>query len=432
MSCERPYDLIAVAFGDRPPDAEDHVAGCAECRAEIAALGAVREKLDSLPEIEPSTDFVARTRQAFLAATPEFKPAPSSTRAWRVIASPRWSWAIAVHAAAFLIAAVWFVYHLPVETPDPESIVPLLKGGPKPPPPPVTPDGKAAELLEAWDRALEKDPFRDLMGMRQIESVRRGNREAFGGGMTAKAVADGVRWLSTRQKENGSWNDDVRTTALAALALLTEGGARTPPIDRAAEFLRSKQDARGCVGETTADHAVAAAALVEMAVLGNDAVRRYAAEAALTHLIREQGADGAWGDAFTTAWATQALRLSVMLDSRAAVPALATADAAAGTHAWTKLMASPAPEPPAAATSTPLDRKLSSLLFGTLAMYQLGGDAWEAWNTVASARLVGAIGDDGAWPADYDLESPRPDAERATATAVLTLQTYYRYPRILP
>lgn len=425
MSCERPYDLTAYAFGDRAPDAEDHVAECADCRAELESLGGLRERLGSLPEIEPSPDFVTRTRQAFLAATPEFKPAPAKTRAWRIVTSPRWSWGIAVHAAVFLIAAVYFVYHMPGEPPlDPVLDMPL-KGEESP----VAPEGTAEELMNAWDRALEKDPFRDLMSHRHIESVRRGNREAFGGAMTAEPVSAGVRWLASNQDENGSWSDDVQTTALATLALLAENGVKAPEIDPAVAYLKSNMRADGRVGDTIADHAVASAALVEVAVLDNDPNRRHVAEAAVAHLIAEQGADGTWGEA--TPWATQALRLSLMLDSRAAVPALATADAAE-TDAWTAIVASPVPAKPEPANAIPLDRKLTSLLFGSLAMYQLGGEPWTAWNTVAPSRLLTAAGDDGAWPADYDLEAARPDSARATALAVLTLQTYYRYPRFLP
>jgi len=117
MSCDKPYDLIAFAFGASSPEVEDHLTDCGECRAELDELKGVRDRLGSLPEVAPEADFVTRTRQAFLDANPDFKSAPPKTRAWRVISAPTWSWAIVLHAAVFALAAIYFYFQLPQETP---------------------------------------------------------------------------------------------------------------------------------------------------------------------------------------------------------------------------------------------------------------------------------------------------------------------------
>ena len=70
--------------------------------------------------------------------------------------------------------------------------------------------------------------------------------------------------------------------------------------------------------------------------------------------------------------------------------------------------------------------------YGTLAMFRIGGGAWETWNESMKATLVPAQRPDGSWrPIDIYAERFAGDSERdrsySTALCVLSLEIYYRY-----
>jgi len=94
-------------------DVEEHLSGCAACRARVEDFGRVRSLLDELPAVEPSFGFDARVRQ-------------------RVAAEPRPSWfewfapqARFAFSAALLVAMTVWVVKLPsrhpVATPEPTT-----------------------------------------------------------------------------------------------------------------------------------------------------------------------------------------------------------------------------------------------------------------------------------------------------------------------
>ena len=71
------------------------------------------------------------------------------------------------------------------------------------------------------------------------------------------------------------------------------------------------------------------------------------------------------------------------------------------------------------------------LYYGTLAMFRIGGGAWDAWNTALKQSLLPAQRADGSWPpidvyARYARDDEH-DASYTTALAVLSLEVYYRY-----
>ena len=76
-----------------------------------------------------------------------------------------------------------------------------------------------------------------------------------------------------------------------------------------------------------------------------------------------------------------------------------------------------------------LDDAVSLQLMNSAA-FQIGGDTWNEWNQQIRAHLVDKQEDDGSFApgATYGANGGR---VVSTALAVLTLEVYYRYPRIL-
>lgn len=70
-----------------------------------------------------------------------------------------------------------------------------------------------------------------------------------------------------------------------------------------------------------------------------------------------------------------------------------------------------------------------SLHLVTRAMFQIGGSRWTEWNALVSGLLVDAQTDDGSF-APGPLYGANGGRVVSTALAVLTLEVYYRYPRI--
>ena len=67
--------------------------------------------------------------------------------------------------------------------------------------------------------------------------------------------------------------------------------------------------------------------------------------------------------------------------------------------------------------------------YGTLAMYQYGGPAWEQWNTVVRDTLVGEQRRDGRFAGSWDPKGPwggYGGRLYSTALSTLTLEVYYR------
>jgi hypothetical protein len=68
--------------------------------------------------------------------------------------------------------------------------------------------------------------------------------------------------------------------------------------------------------------------------------------------------------------------------------------------------------------------------YGTLALHQLGGDAWEEWNRHIRTTLVSAQRTDGPYEGSWDTRTrwgTSGGRVYTTALAALTLEVYYRY-----
>ena len=72
--------------------------------------------------------------------------------------------------------------------------------------------------------------------------------------------------------------------------------------------------------------------------------------------------------------------------------------------------------------------------YGTLAMYQHGGDAWTRWNNEARDEIVRRQVIEGhsagSWPPDESPYGTKGGRIYSTALATLSLEVYYRYLRL--
>jgi hypothetical protein len=127
MSCERYRDaLVDVAAGEAAPaPLETHLASCAACRDELAALwqslALADAELSGLPSAEPSAGLRARIRQAVAE-----DPAPSP---WRF----GWLWpAMAAAAVGGVALAAWPRHRPEVSAPQPPPRAAVVSPGPAP------------------------------------------------------------------------------------------------------------------------------------------------------------------------------------------------------------------------------------------------------------------------------------------------------------
>ena len=76
--------------------------------------------------------------------------------------------------------------------------------------------------------------------------------------------------------------------------------------------------------------------------------------------------------------------------------------------------------------------------YGTLGMFQMGGDYWKKWNEAIKPTLVNnqckggpldgtAADKDGSWDPIFDQDDTRSGRAYSTAVGALCLEVYYRY-----
>jgi len=320
-----------------------------------------------------------------------------------------------------------------------------------------------------------------------------------GGGSkeTEAAVRKAIDWLVKNQKPDGSWEAPeadcrVGVTGLAVLAFL--GAGHSPEskehgasIRKAFQFLRSVQDAEGCVGargeKYLYGHAIATAAFAE--ALAMSGVKDYEppGQRCVDFLVAAQNPGSGWrywaksgeSDTSVTAWAVQALWC-------AEHPSLNFPKAAYdGAMTWLNqvtdesgraayLPASGGPEEkfdlhPTPTAMSMISRRLitgvraeprlagGTLIlakdlprwdtraidfcywyFGSFALFKIDGPSgatWKAWNeALKTALLKNQLSegkDAGSWN-PVDRWSRFVDSRvYATAINALSLETYYRY-----
>jgi len=280
---------------------------------------------------------------------------------------------------------------------------------------------------------------------------------------------------------------DTALTGLSLLAYLGAGythveGKYAPVVAKGIDFLRRSQKADGDLrGESTAVgmycHSMATLALSEAYALTGDARLRLPVEKAVGFLVRARSSGGmAWryqpgaadSDTSILGWAVMALKSAKVVGIPIPPPTLA------GISAWLGKVATGRdgglarylPGKPESPTMTAeawacrqflelggpgraSDEAAAYLLrneseggefnvyylyYGTLAMYQHGGEAWSTWNArvrdqvVRRQQVKGHKA--GSWDPDDSQYGTYGGRIYGTALATLTLEVYYRFLRL--
>lgn len=304
-------------------------------------------------------------------------------------------------------------------------------------------------------------------------------------------IAAAIGWLRRRQSDDGHWLDPC-ATGLTLLAFLGAGethqsGTSTETIQFGLKYLRDRQDAEGCFVDKIGVHwlkddAVAALAMVESYGMSGSRALKEPAQRAVAFALNARSAASGWGkapggelDLETTAWMVMLAKSAQMseLDMKAAKPALDDAVAAIDRitdHATGRVSAvrGGGTLTDEAATAVGVLARLfaghtakddemivkgAALLadappmrepgrytdyvawyFGTLATFQVGGDAWQRWNAALKTAVVDRqrtddAGDDrGSWD-QGNADATSSDRVWATAFNLLSTEVYLRYER---
>jgi hypothetical protein len=285
------------------------------------------------------------------------------------------------------------------------------------------------------------------------------------------------------------WEADSALTGLALLTYLGAGythqdGKFATTVSKGLEFLLSQQKADGDLrGQSRAVgmycHAMATLALCEAYALSLDQRFRGPAERAISFLIQSRARDGqAWrylpgatvGDTSILGWVVMALKSAREVGLR--IPDLSQIDR--GTLLWLDRVATGSekglaryqPWEPVTPTMTaeawvcrqflgvggpgsasteaanyllqhPSDKGDSNYYYwyyGTLSMYQHGGEPWSRWNGQIRDRIVSLQRTSGhptgSWDPDDSIYGARGGRIYCTALAALSLEVYYRYLRL--
>jgi hypothetical protein len=283
------------------------------------------------------------------------------------------------------------------------------------------------------------------------------------------------------------WEADTALTGLSLLAYLGSGytqadGKYAETVAKGLDFLllqqRSDGDLRGrsrAVGLYC--HSMATLALCEAYALTGEERLRDPVERAVAFLVSARARDGlAWryapgapvGDTSVLGWVVMALKSAKVVG----IPV--SASVRTGTLTWLNRVASGSqqglaryqPNEPVTPTMTaeawvcrqflgvggpgPASSEAADYLlvhspnhdpynlyfwyYGTLAMYQHGGDSWTRWNTEVRDQVVRRQQTSGhkagSWDPDDSLYGAKGGRIYCTALATLTLEVYYRFLRL--
>ena len=283
------------------------------------------------------------------------------------------------------------------------------------------------------------------------------------------------------------WEADTALTGLALLTYLGAGytqfdGKYATTVGKGLDFLRAAQKSDGDLrGRSKAVgmycHAMATIAICEAYALTADPKLRGPAQRAIAFLVGSRAKDGmAWrympgaptGDTSILGWVVMALKSAKELG----IPVPPTVQA--GTLRWLDQIATGEnaglgryqttyPVTPTMTAEAWVCRQFLGVggpgaasneaaaflldhapksgtyniyywYYGTLAMYQHGGDAWTRWNAEARDEIVRRQVVDGhsegSWPPDESPYGTKGGRIYATTLATLSLEVYYRYLRL--
>jgi len=215
----------------------------------------------------------------------------------------------------------------------------------------------------------------------------------------AKAVRWGLRYLMTEQKDDGSFGAGVRGDAIATLALceaywMTRNPRyRKPAQDALNSLARARRPRSGWQDLITTVHCVLAFKSGKFAGLEVD----------------PDGFEGARQDFDHAPPKTSEERAGIVL---------ARIVMGEDPRGSTRLQAM-------AKELTPAGDDLGYLTLGTLATFQMGGQAWRDWNRWMKESVAESQEKDGSWP-----PAPGTTRLRTTAAKTLCLEVYYRYDRV--
>ena len=327
-----------------------------------------------------------------------------------------------------------------------------------------------------WAERIKKDGRAlAFLDPRSIESSK-------GEGLT-ETVRPALGWLSTSQQADGRWigdkrDHDVGLTGLALLAFLGDGhtpsaGAHRDVVGRGVRFLLAEQKSNGGIGGGDLyDHGIAALALLETYVMTRDESLAAPVSAAVSFTVSSQNDAGGWGyrhrdqasDTSVGGWQIFLLRMAFANGDRSVIPALHLAHeglaertddagrvgyrARSGFPNGSRAMTAVGMLSHLLSTHTPdselLERQTKLLLeadpilndlyfayFGSLALFQRGGDAWDRWFGVVKKTILAGRQGDGGWPSGFDKWSGYGGRVYTTAMSALVLETPWRYPRLL-
>jgi hypothetical protein len=311
-----------------------------------------------------------------------------------------------------------------------------------------------------------------------------------GDSATEGSVGRALDWLTRHQEPDGRWDiakykgqagHDVAASGLSLLCYLgwgvkhNEAGKYQPPAAKAVQWLVSQVQTNGSVLGANAldmyDQGIAAIALSEAYALTKDPALRPVVSNMLAFIVKAQHADtGGWryqpgqpGDTSVFGWQLMGVMSARMAGLAVPQKTLDGADkwltsvgggergglygyegkspsygmAAEGMFCR-QIMGVPADDPRMMETAGYLTAQppnaaqpdLYYWYYGTLAMYQHRGEAWEKWNERLKAVLppmqTTTGDDDGSW-APVGPNSDRMGRVVTTAIATLSLEVYYRY-----
>lgn len=300
-----------------------------------------------------------------------------------------------------------------------------------------------------------------------------------------------LAWFERHQSKDGRWDSDgffkrgnpergplctgagnpdrdISATGWALLSMLAAGhthreGTRKQSVRRGFKWLKKRQDAAGCFGGKTPvnhaeEHAVAALAMVEIYGMTRSGLWKESAQKGVDFALGIRRPGGGWGHGESGADARRLTVLMIMVlrsakwsglnvDDDALVDAASTFEAPLGADGiLARIFAGEDPRRSPqieAAARRIAERELPVYqegkidlwhwYLGSLAMFQVGGSSWSAWNKAMTEAIRDHFRRDGNFAGSFD---PRGAAAEAggrvfsTALTTLTTEVHYRYPRL--